>query len=157
GYRSVLSAIVAAVFGRGPIYVATMVSIVAVLALSANTSFADFPQLCQILAADRHLPARFGARGRRLVFSWGVILVAGLAAFLLLGFGGATDRLIPLFAIGALLAFTLSQAGMARHWARRHSGPGRRRGIAINVAGASTTGIATLILVVSRLRDGTWA
>jgi amino acid transporter len=157
GYRSVLSAIVGAVFGRGPVYVTTLVSIVAVLALSANTSFADFPQLCQILAADRHLPARFGARGRRLVFSWGVIVLTVLAGLLLVVFGGVTDRLIPLFAIGALLAFTLSQAGMARHWARRHRGPGRRRGITVNVAGACATALATLILVVSRLRDGTWA
>jgi len=156
GYRSVLSMIVSAVVGRGPLCVATMSAIVAVLVLSANTSFADFPQLCQILAADRHLPARFGARGRRLVFSWGVIVLAVLAGLLLVVFDGVTDRLIPLFAIGALLAFTLSQAGMARHWARRHRGPGRRRGIAVNAVGAAATGAAVLILIVARVREGTW-
>jgi hypothetical protein len=156
GYRSVLSAIVGAVLGDGPFYVATLAAVVAVLALSANTSFADFPQLCQILAADRHLPARFGARGRRLVFSWGVIVLAVLAGLLLVAFDGVTDRLIPLFAVGALLAFTLSQAGMARHWLRRGSGPGRRRGVAINVVGATVTGLTTAILIVSRLREGTW-
>jgi amino acid transporter len=112
GYQSVLSMLVAAVFGRGAFYYATIVAITAVLALSANTSFAGFPRLCRMLAEDRYLPGTFAERGRRLVFSTGIVVLTALAGALLVVFGGITDRLIPLFAIGALLAFTLSQAGM---------------------------------------------
>jgi amino acid transporter len=144
GYQSILSMLVAAVFGRGAFYYATMASIVAVLALSANTSFADFPRLCRVLAEDRFLPGSFVSRGRRLVFSWGITTLAVLSGLLLIVFGGITDRLIPLFAIGAFLAFTLSQAGMVQHW-RRVGGPEVRRSILINGLGA-----------VSKFSEGAW-
>src|SRR5581483_9073544 len=93
-------------------------SVVSVLALSANTSFADFPRLCRVLAEDRFLSDSFAMRGRRLVYSQGIVVLALLSAVLLIAFGGITDRLIPLFAIGAFLAFTMSQAGLVAPWRR---------------------------------------
>jgi amino acid transporter len=155
GYQSILSMLVAAVFGRGLFYYATMASIVAVLALSANTSFADFPRLCRILAQDRYLPGSFVVRGRRLVFSQGIISLAVLSGALLIAFGGVTDRLIPLFAIGAFLAFTLSQAGMVVHW-RRDGGAGSRTSLLINAAGAAATGITLVVVAVSKFGEGAW-
>jgi amino acid transporter len=153
GYESVLSMVVRAVVGRGALYHATIAAILAVLALSANTSFADFPRLCRLLALDSYLPKAFAERGRRLVFTHGILVLAVLAAALLVGFGGVTDRLIPLFAIGALLAFTLSQAGMVVH--------GRRTRVAtrvwlINLIGAIATGATVVIVAVSKFVDGAW-
>jgi hypothetical protein len=153
GYQSVLSMLVGAVVGRGPFYYATMASIVTVLALSANTSFADFPRLCRVLAEDRFLPGAFAVRGRRLVFTQGIVLLSLLAALLLIGFGGITDRLIPLFAVGAFLAFTLSQAGMVQHW-RRHGG--RRLALAVNAFGACATGVTLVVIAVSKFGEGAW-
>ena len=155
GYQSVLSMIVGAVIGRGVFYYVTMSAIVAVLALSANTSFADFPRLCRVLANDRYLPGSFAVRGRRLVFSQGIVLLALMAGALLVAFGGVTDRLIPLFAIGAFLAFTLSQAGMVQHW-RRETGPAGRASLIINGAGALATGITLVVVAVSKFAEGAW-
>ncbi len=154
-YQSVLSMLVTAVFGRGAFYYVTLGSVVAVLALSANTSFADFPRLCRILAEDRYLPDSFAIRGRRLVFSRGIIMLAVLAGALLVAFGGITDRLIPLFAIGAFLAFTMSQAGMVQHW-RRIGGKDARRSLPINALGAVATGTTLVIVAVSKFSDGAW-
>src|SRR5262249_52428295 len=122
GYQSVISQLVTAVVGRSAFYYITIGSVLAVLALSANTSFAGFPRLCRLLAQDNFLPYMFGYRGRRLVYSLGISILTGLSAALLIAFGGITDRLIPLFAVGAFGAFTLSQAGMVVHW-RRAGGP----------------------------------
>ncbi len=155
GYQSVLSMLVAAVFGRGLLYYLTMAAVVAVLALSANTSFADFPRLCRVLAEDRFLPDFFAVRGRCLVYSQGIVLLALLAGALLVAFGGITDHLIPLFAIGAFLAFTLSQAGMVGHWWRRR-GPGVRHALALNAAGAIATGVTLIVVAVSKFTDGAW-
>ena len=155
GYQSVLSQLAAAVVGRGYFYYATMGSVVAVLALSANTSFADFPRLCRVLANDRFLPDAFAVRGRRLVFSHGVIVLAVLAGLLLIVFGGVTDRLIPLFAIGAFLAFTMSQAGMVAHW-RKLGAAKHRYSLWVNAIGAAATGITTLVVVVSKFGEGAW-
>ncbi len=155
GYQSVLSQLASAVVGRGGFYYVTMGSVVAVLALSANTSFADFPRLCRVLALDRYLPDTFAIRGRRLVFSYGVIVLALLAGSLLVGFGGVTDRLIPLFAVGAFLAFTLSQAGMVVHW-KRLGGPGARRSLWVNALGAVATGITLVVVVISKFGEGAW-
>ena len=118
GYQSVLSMLVAAVAGKGLFYYVTIGSILLVLALSANTAFADFPRLCRVISRDGFLPRSFATRGRRLVYSQGVYVLAVLSAALLVIFGGVTDRLIPLYAVGAFLAFTLSQAGMVFHWKR---------------------------------------
>src|SRR5258708_3431189 len=111
GYQSVFSMLVAAVAGRGWFYYVTIGSVLVVLSLSANTAFADFPRLCRAVAQNNFLPHAFGFRGRRLVYTQGILVLAALTAVLLMLFGGVTDRLIPLYAIGAFLAFTLSQAG----------------------------------------------
>ena len=155
GYQSVLSLVTAAVVGRGPFYYATLWSVATVLALSANTSFADFPRLCRILAEDRYLPDSFATRGRRLVFTQGILVLAVLSGALLVVFGGVTDRLIPLFAVGAFLAFTLSQAGMVGHW-RRIGGPHARHALPLNLAGALATGATTVVVVVSKFAEGAW-
>ena len=122
GYQSVLSMLVAAVFGKGIFYYVTIGSILFVLSLSANTAFADFPRLCRAIAQNNYLPHVFGYRGRRLVYTYGIVVLAVLCGGLLILFGGVTDRLIPLYAVGAFLAFTLSQAGMVMHW-RKNRGP----------------------------------
>jgi amino acid transporter len=155
GYQSVLSLLIGAVVGRGPFYYVAIASILAVLALSANTGFADFPRLCRLLGEAGYLPRMFASRGRRLVYSYGIWSLAGLAAFLLVLFGGVTDRLIPLFAVGAFLAFTLSQAGMVVHWARKR-GRGWRHAMAVNGIGAVATGITLLIVLVAKFIEGAW-
>jgi len=155
GYQSVLSQLTLAVTGRGVFYFITMAGVFTVLALSANTSFADFPRLCRAMAEDRWLPDLFTIRGRRLVFSFGVYVLAVLAASLLIAFEGVTDRLIPLFAVGAFMAFTLSQAGMVRHW-RRTGGRGAWNSILINGMGALATGCTTCVVIVAKFTEGAW-
>jgi amino acid transporter len=155
GYQSVLSMLVAAVAGKGLFYYATIGSILLVLALSANTAFADFPRLCKIISHDGFLPRSFGSRGRRLVYSQGVYVLAALAAVLLVLFGGVTDRLIPLFAVGAFLAFTLSQTGMVFHW-KRHGGRGARQSMLVNGLGAAATAVTVLVVLVAKFAEGAW-
>ena len=161
GFQSVLSMLVGAVAGRGVVYYVTIGAIVTVLCLSANTSFADFPRLAHFLALDEYLPSGFAHRGRRLVYAQGVVVLALLAGGLLVAFGGVTDRLIPLFAVGAFLAFTMSQAGMVAHWRRlrREGGDGAAhatRSLAINAVGATTTGATVLVVLVSKFEEGAW-
>lgn len=155
GYQSVLSQLTGAVAGRGFFYYITMVSVVSVLALSANTSFADFPRLCHFIADDGYLPYLFAIRGRRLVFSFGIYTLAFLSAILLIVFGGVTDRLIPLFAVGAFIAFTLSQAGMVMHW-RRAGGRGAHASMVVNGVGAIATGLTACVVVVAKFKEGAW-
>jgi amino acid transporter len=155
GYQSVLSMLVAAVAGKGLFYYVTIGSILLILALSANTAFADFPRLCKIIAHDGFLPRSFGTRGRRLVYSQGVYVLTALSAVLLIVFGGVTDRLIPLFAVGAFLAFTLSQAGMVFHW-KRVGGPGARNSMLVNGLGAAATAVTVLVVLVAKFLDGAW-
>jgi amino acid transporter len=155
GYQSVLSQLVAAVVGRGIFYYITIGSVLAVLALSANTGFADFPRLCRVIAQDGFLPNAFAHRGRRLVYSHGILVLAGLSGFLLVAFRGITDALIPLFAVGAFLAFTLSQAGMVEHW-RREGGPGSARSMVINGLGALCTAVTLVVVLVSKFVEGAW-
>src|SRR5947207_11440189 len=150
GYQSILSQLTGAVIGRGAFYFVAMGSVLAVLCLSANTSFAGFPRLCRQVARDEYLPKAFAVPGRRLVNSFGIIWLAVTAGALLAAFGGITDRLIPLFAVGAFLSFTLSQAGMAVHWARqpRETGGwiGTRTRLALNGAGAIATGLSLAVI-----------
>jgi amino acid transporter len=155
GYQSVLSQLVAAIVGTGPFYYVCIASILIVLALSANTGFADFPRLCRLLAQDGFLPRVFASRGRRLVYSSGIYVLTGLSAFLLIIFGGITDRLIPLFAVGAFLAFTLSQAGMVGHW-RRSADAGRTPSMLVNGLGALATGVTLLVVIVAKFVEGAW-
>lgn len=154
GYQSVLSQLTAAVAGRDVFYYMTMCGVVSVLALSANTSFADFPRLCRSIAEDGYLPYLFSLRGRRLVFSFGIYTLTLLAGLLLIAFGGVTDRLIPLFAVGAFLAFTLSQVGMVMHW-RKRKGRGRAS-MWVNGIGATATGLTTGVIVVAKFLAGAW-
>ena len=136
-------------------YYITIASVLAVLALSANTGFADFPRLCRVIAQDGFLPNAFAHRGRRLVYSHGILVLAALSGALLVVFRGITDKLIPLFAVGAFLAFTLSQAGMVEHW-RRLGGPGSGRSMAINGLGALCTAVTLFVVLVSKFTEGAW-
>jgi amino acid transporter len=155
GYQSVLSQLTAAVAGQGVFYYITMGSILLVLALSANTAFADFPRLCRAVAEDGFLPQGFASRGRRLVYSQGIWVLAVLCASLLILFGGVTDRLIPLFAVGAFLAFTLSQAGMVAHW-KRTGGKGSRRSMFVNGLGSVATATTVMVVTVAKFAEGAW-
>ena len=155
GYQSVLSMLVAAVAGRGLFYYVAIAAILLVLALSANTAFADFPRLCRAIALNGYLPDAFTIRGRRLVYSQGVYVLAILAGVLLVLFRGVTDRLIPLYAVGAFLAFTLSQAGMVSHW-RRAKGSAAARSIFINGLGAVATGVTVLVVLMAKFTQGAW-
>jgi len=155
GYQSVLSQLTAAVVGRGTFYFITIASILLVLSLSANTAFADFPRLCRLVAEDGYLPTPLAVRGRRLVYTVGIITLGILCAILLIAFGGITDRLIPLYAVGAFLAFTLSQAGMVAHW-RRKGGPGSRLGMYVNGLGAAATAGTVAIVTITKFTDGAW-
>ena len=155
GYDSVLSQLTAAVVGRGWFYYVTIGSVLAVLALSANTGFADFPRLCRVIAMDGFLPHSFAHRGRRLVYSSGIIGLAALSGALLIIFDGLTDKLIPLYAVGAFLAFTLSQAGMVAHW-RKEGGAHAGMSKAINAVGAVCTAAALVIVAVSKFIEGAW-
>jgi amino acid transporter len=155
GYQSLLSMLIAAVFGKGFFYYLTVGSILVVLSLSANTAFADFPRLCRAIAQNNYLPHVFGYRGRRLVYTYGIVALAVLCGGLLILFGGVTDRLIPLFAIGAFLAFTLSQAGMVMHW-RKNRGPNWVRSALVNGLGAFVTGVTVIVVLVAKFADGAW-
>jgi len=155
GYESILSQLIGAVAGKGLFYYVAIGSILTVLSLSANTSFADFPRLCRAMAQNGYLPYEFASRGRRLVYSYGVYSMAALSAILLVVFGGVTDRLIPLFAIGAFLSFTLSQAGMVAHW-RKQGGKRVKRSMALNALGAIATGLTVLIVAVAKFTEGAW-
>jgi amino acid transporter len=152
-YESVLSQLIGAVAGKGILYWIGITAIAMVVCLSANTSFADFPRLCRAVAADRYLPVSLANRGRRLVYSEGILVLAGLAAVILTAFGGVTDRLIPLFAVGAFLAFTSSQAGMVAHW-WRHNGP--RTSMAFNGLGAGATAATTIVVIIAKFVEGAW-
>lgn len=155
GYQSLLSMLIAAVFGKGLFYYLTIASILFVLSLSANTAFADFPRLCRAISQNNYLPHAFGYRGRRLVYTYGIVVLAVLAGGLLVLFRGVTDRLIPLYAVGAFLAFTLSQAGMVMHW-RKNRGPQWMKSACVNGFGAFVTGITVIVVLVAKFAEGAW-
>ncbi len=155
GYDSVLSMLLLAVSGRGAFYYVSIGSILLVLVFSANTAFADFPRVCHVIADDGFLPLSFANRGRRLVYSEGIIVLAVITGILLTIFGGVTDRLIPLYAVGAFLAFTLSQAGMVAHW-KREGGAGKFGNMFVNGLGAFVTGTTVLVVLVAKFMDGAW-
>ena len=155
GYQSVISMLVTAVTGRGWFYYVTIASVLVILSLSANTAFADFPRLGKAVAEHGYLPHGFSFRGRRLVFTEGIIVLAVLSGTLLVLFNGVTDRLIPLFAIGAFLAFTLSQLGMVEHW-RRSRARGWRRSMVMNGLGAVATGLTLMVVLVAKFAEGAW-
>ncbi len=153
GYQSVLSQLTAAVVGRNLFYLITIGAVLLVLSFSANTAFADFPRLCRLIAQDGYLPIPLAERGRRLVYAWGITTLALLCGALLIFFDGVTDRLIPLYAVGAFLAFTLSQAGMVAHWRRKG---GSRLNIFLNGLGALATGTTLIIVTITKFATGAW-
>jgi amino acid transporter len=155
GYQSVLSMLLLAVFGKGAFYYLTIAAILLVLSLSANTAFADFPRLCRAIALNNYLPHVFGYRGRRLVYTYGIVILALLTGFLLVIFGGVTDRLIPLYAVGAFLAFTLSQFGMVMHWFKKR-GQHWLKYMLVNGLGAFVTGTTVVVVLVAKFMAGAW-
>ena len=161
-YQSVLSQLAVAVVGQGLFYYITLGSVLVVLVLSANTSYAGFPRLCRLLALDSYLPHSFSLLGRRLVYTVGIVFLTALAGGLLIYFKGITDDLIPLFAVGAFLAFTLSQSGMVMHWrraAKTAQGAEKSRisgSMAINAIGAVSTATALVIILITKFAEGAW-
>jgi len=164
-YQSVISLLLGAIVGKGILYYVTLGSVLAVLVLSANTSYAGFPRLCRLVALDSYLPHVFALLGRRLVYTVGILFLTGLCVVLLVAFKGITDKLIPLYAVGAFLAFTLSQAGMVMHW--RKQGRDKQGGEAknkagvggalfINGLGAVCTALALGVILVAKFTAGAW-
>lgn len=155
GYQTILSQLVAAVAGHNAFYYVSIAAMFLVLLFSAQTSFADFPRVCRLLAEDRFLPPAFANRGKRLVFSLGIIVLAIISGAILIVFGGITNNLIPLFAVGAFSAFLFSQAGMVVHW-RHQRGRSARLKLFLNALGATSTCMALLIILVGKFIEGAW-
>jgi len=154
--ETVVSQIARNTFGnRSAFYYAVQAATMLILVLAANTAYADFPRLASIVARDRFLPRQFMNQGDRLAFSNGILILSGLAALLLVVFGGDTHALIPLYMIGVFVSFTLSQAGMVVHW-RRLGGPGWRSSAAVNGFGAIVTGVVLLIVATTKAFEGAW-
>jgi amino acid transporter len=153
--ETVVSQIARQLFGGGVFYYVIQASTALILVLAANTSFADFPRLASLLARDRFVPRQFATLGERLVFSNGILVLAGFAALLLALFGGETHALIPLYAVGVFISFTLSQSGMVRHWWRERSSGWCRR-MVINGLGGTATAIVTLVIAVTKFAHGAW-
>lgn len=162
GYQSIISQLAGAVVGRGWFYYVTIGSVLATLCLSANTSFVDFPRLSRLIAQDDFLPRGFAIVGRRLVYSVGILFLAVAAGLLLIFFRGITDKLIPLFAVGAFLAFSLSQAGMVMHWrkilreARGRERAGAHVRLWVNGVGAVATSTALVVILAAKFTEGAW-
>ena len=152
---TVLSQLADHVFGRGAFYYVFQYSTFAILVLAANTAFADFPRLSGILANDGYMPRQLAARGDRLAFSNGIIALGVIAGIIVALFLGQTNALIPLYAVGVFVCFTLSQAGMVMHWLRSRA-PGWRWKAALNGIGAAATGIVSIIQVVTKFVEGAW-
>jgi amino acid transporter len=154
--ETVVSQLARGVFGsRGVAYYAMQAATMLILVLAANTAYADFPRLASILARDRYLPRQLMNQGDRLAFSNGIVGLSVFAAVLLVGFGGDTHALIPLYMIGVFVSFTLSQAGMVIH-SRRVQGPGWRTSAFINGVGAAVTGVVLLVVAVTKAHEGAW-
>jgi amino acid transporter len=156
--QTVISQLGALLVGSGtPFHYLIQVSTAVLLVLAANTAFADFPRLSSILARDGFLPRAFQFRGDRLAFSGGIVVLAVIAALLILLFGGSVTALIPLYTVGVFVAFTLSQAGMVRHWRRlRSEVRGWSRKAMVNGIGAITTGVVAIEVAVSKFALGAW-
>src|SRR3954471_15454238 len=153
--ETVLSILGHHVFGGGPLYYGLQYTTFAVLVLAANTAFADFPRLAGTLANDRYMPRQLAARGDRLAFSNGIVALAAVAMLLVWLFHGDTNALVPLYAIGVFVCFTLSQAGMVVHW-RATREPGWRWKAWLNGIGAAATGLVSVIQIVTKFTTGGW-
>jgi amino acid transporter len=153
--ETILSALARRLVGSGPAYLLIQASTLLILAVAANTSFAGFPRLAAILAGDGFLPRQLTTLGDRLVFTGGILLLALITAGLIVVFGGDSHALIPLFAVGVFLAYTLSQIGMVKHWARNR-GRGWQLKAVINGLGAAATGVTLLVVVLEKFLVGAW-
>ena len=153
--ETVVSQLARLIFGGGLLYYEVQVVTMLILVFAANTAFADFPRLAYFLARDSYIPRQFATRGDRLVFSNGILILAGVAALLVALFGGDTHALIPLYAVGVFLSFTLSQASMVRRWLTRREAGWRWRWM-VNALGAATTGVVMLVIAVTKFSHGAW-
>jgi amino acid transporter len=153
--ETVVSQLARLIFGGGLLYYEIQAVTMLILILAANTSFADFPRLSYFLARDGFIPRQFGTRGDRLVFSNGILILGGTAALLIIVFGGDTHALIPLYALGVFVSFTLSQSSMVRRWLVRRE-PGWWWRAWLNGLGAATTGLVMLVIAVTKFTDGAW-
>ena len=153
--ETVVSKIARRVFGDSPFYYTVQIATLLILVLAANTSFADFPRLSSILARDRYVPRQFANQGDRLVFSNGILILSGFAIVLVVAFRGDTHALLPLYAIGVFISFTLSQSGMVRRWLRLRE-KGWQWRVWINGIGAVATGIVMLTLAGTKFLEGAW-
>ena len=153
--ETVVSQLARLIFGTGPLYYALQIGTMLLLVLAANSAFAGFPHLASILARDRYMPRQMATFGDRLVFSNGIIILGIFACFLLILFHGDTHALIPLYAVGVFISFTLSQAGMVRRWMTKKGSHWRKK-LIVNGVGAVTTGIATIILAGTKFTQGAW-
>jgi amino acid transporter len=153
GYPTVISQIARQVLGGGPAFILVQAATLLILVLAANTSFSGFPLLASFAAGDALLPRQLRKRGHRLVYSNGIIALSAVAIFLIVTFRADTHALIPLYAVGVVLSFTLSQAGMTRRHLRLRE-PGWRSGTIINGVGAVVTGVALVVIIVGKFAEG---
>jgi amino acid transporter len=153
--ETVVSQLARHVFGTGVAYYEIQLVTMLILLLAANTSFADFPRLAYFLARDRFIPRQFSTQGDRLVFSNGIVILGSLAALLLVVFAGDTHALIPLYAVGVFISFTLSQSSMVRRWLGLR-GDGWWWRASINGVGATVTGLVMLTIAVTKFSQGAW-
>ena len=155
GAPSVVALVATTAFDDGPLFYLFQISTALILFLAANTSFNAFPRLAAILAEDGYMPRQFSFRGDRLAFSYGIVALAGVAALLLVIFGGITTLLIPLYSVGVFVCFTLSQSGMVRHWRRVRESGWRWRAV-VNGTGAVMTAVVLVIVITEKFTGGAW-
>jgi amino acid transporter len=154
--ETVISQLSRQLFGTGAMYFLISFATMAILVIAANTSFAGFPLLSSFMASHDFLPHQLKDRGYRLVHSNGILLLTGAAAVLIIVFRGRTSALIPLYAVGVFTAFTLSQAGMVRHWLNNKNDPGWRWAVVINAIGCVSTGVVLSVIAVAKFTEGAW-
>jgi amino acid transporter len=153
--KTVVAQIADAVFAGGPLFYVVQGATALILVLAANTSFAGLPALASVMARDRYVPHIFAFRGDRLGYSNGIMVLAVLSIVLLIVFGADTHRLIPLYAVGVFVGFTLSQFGMVVHW-RKSDEPGRQRAMIINFIGGTASGVVAVIIATTKFTHGAW-
>ena len=155
-HETVISQIARQLFGRGFLYFAISFATMGILVVAANTSYADFPRLSSFMATDDFLPHQLKDKGYRLVHSNGILILTAAAALLIIVFNGQTSALIPLYALGVFMSFTLSQAGMVRHWFKNHTDPRWKISAVVNTVGAITTGVVFCVITIAKVTEGAW-
>lgn len=153
--ETVVSQLTRIVFGVGPLYYALQAATALILLLAANTSYSDFPRLAMWMARDRFLPRQLANLGDRLVYANGILLLGLFASLLVIGFGARTHALIPLYAVGVFMSFTLNQAGMVRHWFKLRSSGWRHLAL-INGVGATATAVVLMVVAITKFTGGAW-